>query len=64
MFQGIGSACPYHIDSANNDLTGRVIKSNEVKELIVQLHNEVRQSRAKYRKLLKDSQTIFPGRCS
>ena len=44
MFQGIGSACPYHIDSANNDLTGRVIKSNEVKELIVQLHNEVRDS--------------------
>ena len=42
LLQGIGSACPINIDSANNDLTGREIKSNEVKELIVQLHNEVR----------------------
>ena len=33
--------CPYFIDPANNDLTGRVIEENQVKELIVQLHNEV-----------------------
>ena len=44
MLQGIGPACPINIDSANNDLTGREINSNEVKELIVQLHNEVRCS--------------------
>ena len=44
VLQGVGSACPYYIDPANNDLTGRVITSNEVKELIVQLHNEVRLS--------------------
>ena len=41
-FQGIGKACPINIDSANNDLTGRVIRSNQMKELIIQLHNEVR----------------------
>ena len=29
-----------HIDRANNDLTGRLIVSNQMKELIVQLHNE------------------------
>ena len=34
--------CPYFIDPANNDLTGRVIEDTQVKELIVQLHNEVR----------------------
>ena len=34
--------CPYFIDPANNDLTGRVIEETQVKELIVQLHNEVR----------------------
>ena len=34
--------CPYFIDPANNDLTGRVIEESQVKELIVQLHNEVR----------------------
>ena len=33
--------CPYFIDPANNDLTGREIKDTNVKELIVQLHNEV-----------------------
>ena len=33
--------CPYFIDPANNDLTGRVIEETHVKELIVQLHNEV-----------------------
>ena len=42
FLQGLGSSCPYFIDAANNDLTGRVIQSNQVKELIVQLHNEVR----------------------
>ena len=42
MMQGIGPACPLHIDAANNDLTGRLIVSNQVKELIVQLHNEVK----------------------
>ena len=39
--QGLGDKCPYFIDPANNDLTGRVIETTEVKELIVQLHNEV-----------------------
>ena len=39
--QGIGAACPLHLDAANNDLTGRRIVSNQIKELIVQLHNEV-----------------------
>ena len=39
--QGIGAACPLHLDVANNDLTGRRIVSNQIKELIVQLHNEV-----------------------
>ena len=32
---------PHLPDPANNDLTGRVIRDTEVKELIVQLHNEV-----------------------
>ena len=53
MFQGIGSACPLYIDSANNDLTGREIQSNEVKELIVQLHNEVGKWSSMFRKLLE-----------
>ena len=44
LFQGIGPQCPLHIDSANNDLTGRLIISNQIKELIIQLHNEVRSS--------------------
>ena len=55
MFQGIGSACPIYIDSANNDLTGREIKSNEVKELIVQLHNEVGAWPSMFRKMLEFS---------
>ena len=54
--QGIGAACPINIDSANNDLTGRDIKSNEVKELIVQLHNEVRKWLSNSMKLV----VIFP----
>ena len=62
MFQGVGSACPYHIDSANNDLTGRGIESNEVKELIVQLHNEVRLLLPQSRCMFQYSQSIFPGR--
>ena len=49
--QGIGPACPINIDSANNDLTGREIQSNEVKELIVQLHNEVRRWLSNFMKL-------------
>ena len=44
IFQGIGPACPVHIDRANNDLTGRLIVSNQMKELIVQLHNEASSS--------------------
>ena len=33
--------------SANNDLTGRRIVSSQTKELIVQLHNEVRSKIAR-----------------
>ena len=39
--ENIPCRCPYFIDPASNDLTGRVIEDNQVKELIVQLHNEV-----------------------
>jgi hypothetical protein len=55
VFQGIGAACPLYIDSANNDLTGREIQNNEVKELIVQLHNEVGKWSSIFRKLLEFS---------
>jgi len=46
-FCGLGDKCPYFIDPANNELTGRVIEENQVKELIVQLHNEVRSKIAR-----------------
>ena len=59
LFQGIGSACPNNIDSANNDLTGREIRSNEVKELIVQLHNEVRYWLSNSMKPVTFSHNIF-----
>ena len=39
--QGLGEKCPYYLDPAKNDLTGRRILTSQVKELIVQLHNEV-----------------------
>ena len=39
--ENVPCRCPYFIDPASNDLTGRVIEDNQVKELIVQLHNEV-----------------------
>jgi hypothetical protein len=39
--QGLGEKCPYYLDPTKNDLTGRRITRSQVKELIVQLHNEV-----------------------
>jgi hypothetical protein len=48
IFQGLGGKCPYYLDPVKNDLTGRRITRSQVKELIVQLHNEVRQSIHRY----------------
>jgi hypothetical protein len=42
LLQGLGVKCPYYLDPVKNDLTGRRIIRSQVKELIVQLHNEVR----------------------
>lgn len=42
FFQGLGKKCPYYLDPATNDMTGRVIEDQKTIDYILKLHNEVR----------------------